>query len=70
MPPVEMIVGNKMQRAAVTACMPPPLNRMPLPPVIATEKGESLDDFVARAAPDFFTSLQVPPTSCPAFPRA
>eukprot|EP00892_Ulva_mutabilis_P002522 jgi/Ulvmu1/12270/UM087_0004.1 len=59
MPPVEMIVGNTMQRAAVTACMPPPLNRVPLPPVIATEKGESLDDFVGRAAPDFFTSLQV-----------
>lgn len=63
MPPVEMIVGDKIQRAAATACMPPPLNRMPLPPVIATEKGESLDDFVARAAPDFFTSLQVCPAS-------
>lgn len=33
--------------------------RAPLPPMIVTERGECLDDFVYRQAPDFVTVLQV-----------
>eukprot|EP00892_Ulva_mutabilis_P010844 jgi/Ulvmu1/8131/UM040_0027.1 len=59
MPPVEVVEQRPEELAAVTARMPWPLCARPLPPVIATEKGESLDDFVRRSAPDYFTSLQV-----------
>ena len=59
MPPVEVIEQRPEELAAVTARMPWPLCKRPLPPIIVTEKGESLADFVRRSAPDFFTSLQV-----------
>eukprot|EP00892_Ulva_mutabilis_P010845 jgi/Ulvmu1/8132/UM040_0028.1 len=59
MPPVELVEQRPEELAAATARMPWPLSARPLPPVIVTEKGESLDDFVRRSAPDFFTSLQV-----------
>lgn len=65
MPPVAMIQDDPDMLAGVTVGMPPPLNEWPLPPVIVTEKGESLDEFVARSAPDFFTALQVPFTTLP-----
>ena len=59
MPPVCMIQDDPAVLAATTSEMPAPLCEWPLPPVIVTEKGESLDEFVARSAPDFFTALQV-----------
>ena len=59
MPPVLLIQDDPAALAAATATMPSPLCDWPLPPVIITEKGESLDEFVARSTPDFFTALQV-----------
>lgn len=59
MPPVEMTEERPEALEAATAAMPWPLCARPLPPMIVTEKGESLADFVRRSAPDFFTSLQV-----------
>lgn len=61
MPPVDVIEERPEALAAATAGMPWPLSTRPLPPVIVTEKGESLADFVHRSAPDFFTSLQARP---------
>ena len=57
MPPVFKI--DKSPEARSTTDLPPPLNQSPLPPMMVVEKGESLDEFVARREPDFFTSLQV-----------
>lgn len=59
MPPVMRIEANPHTLAAATEDLPEPLCRWPLPPFIVTEKGESLEEFAARSAPDFFTSLQV-----------
>lgn len=59
MPPVTMIEDDRNTLAAATAHMPAPLNERPLPAAIVTEKGECLDEFVARSAPDRFTALQV-----------
>ena len=58
MPPVATIEDDSAELAAATAHMPTPLCDHPLPPAIVTEKGESLDEFVARSAPDRFTALQ------------
>lgn len=59
MPPVATIADDSSELLAATAHMPAPLNERPLPLAIVTEKGESLDEFVARSAPDRFTALQV-----------
>ena len=56
MVPVYEILSTQQVRATNT--FPPPLNMAPLPPMIVTEKGEALDDFMGRAEPDFFTSIQ------------
>jgi hypothetical protein len=52
MPPVMMVEGDESVLHANTARMPPPLNTRPLPPATVTEKGESLDEFIMRAAPE------------------
>jgi hypothetical protein len=57
MPPVFDMVSDEEMRD--TRYMPPPLNSRQIPPMIIVEKGESLDEFIERKAPDFFTSLQV-----------
>jgi hypothetical protein len=59
MPPVELIEHSDAVLRRETSCMPPALSRRPLPPVIVTEKGESLAEFIARKAPDNVTCLQV-----------
>ena len=59
MPPVMRIESDPHTLSCATRGLPEPLNTWPLPPLIVTEKGESLDEFAARSAPDFFTSLQV-----------
>ena len=56
MPPVFKIEDSLEERS--TAAFPPPLNIAPLPPMIVTEKGESLDEFCARRYPDPFTVVQ------------
>ena len=57
MPPVHLIGDS--QAAWSTQDFPPPLNMAPLPPLIVTEKGESLDEFCARRYPDSITVVQV-----------
>ena len=57
MPPVFKIEESLTERS--TDAFPPPLNGTPLPPMIVTERGESLDEFCARSEPDFFTVIQV-----------
>ena len=57
MPPVVKIQQSGPELA--TSDFVPPLNMKPLPPVIVTEKGESLDEFCARKQPDIFTVIQV-----------
>jgi hypothetical protein len=57
MPPIVKIIADKPSLA--TKMMPWPLSRSPFPPAIVMEKGESLDDFVARSAPDAVTTVQV-----------
>jgi hypothetical protein len=57
MVPVFQIEDSMLFRS--TAAFPAPLNVLPLPAMIITEKGEPLDEFIVRAEPDFFTSLQV-----------
>ena len=57
MPPVFKIEESLTERS--TAAFPPPLNCAPLPPMIVTERGESLDEFCARSEPDFVTVVQV-----------
>ena len=57
MPPVCKIVDSLVERS--TQGFPSPLNVAPLPPMIVTEKGESLDEFCARQYPDPFTVIQV-----------
>ena len=59
MPPVMKIESDPDTLSGATRGLPEPLCEWPLPPLIVTEKGESLDEFAARSAPDFFTSLQV-----------
>jgi hypothetical protein len=59
MHPVILIEDTSSVLASATANLPAPLCNFALPPVIITEKGESLDEFIARSAPDFFTALQV-----------
>lgn len=59
MPPVSKIESDPDALLRPVEGLPEPLNQWPLPPMIVTEKGESLDSFAARSAPDFFTSLQV-----------
>ena len=56
MVPVFDVLDNMQERS--TERLPPPLNMMPLPPMMITEKGEPLKDFLNRGRPDFFTSLQ------------
>ena len=56
MPPVFSVVESA--QALSTAQFPPPLNVAPLPPMIIVEKGESLDEFILRRHPDFFTAIQ------------
>lgn len=62
MPPVFAIESDERRRD--TDDMPPPLNSRCLPPMLIVEKGESLDEFVERKAPDFFTALQVRAQHC------
>ena len=57
MPPVSKIEDSITERS--TEGFPPPLNIAPLPPMIVTEKGESLDEFCNRQYPDPFTVVQV-----------
>ena len=57
MPPVFSV--EETLQALSTAHFPPPLDVAPLPPMIVTEKGESLDKFILRRHPDFFTAIQV-----------
>jgi hypothetical protein len=57
MPPVFRIDDSK--EGCSTQTFPSPLNARPLPPFIITEKGESLDEFMLRQYPDFFTAIQV-----------
>ena len=57
MPPVFAIESTPESRS--TEQFPAPLNEQPLPPMIIFEKGESLDEFVARKHPDYFTAIQV-----------
>lgn len=59
MPPVARVEGDPAVLLRPVEGLPAPLCDSPLPPFIVTEKGESLDLFAARSAPDFFTSLQV-----------
>lgn len=59
MPPVARIESDPDVLQRAVELLPSPLGDWPLPPCIVTEKGESLDLFAARSAPDFFTSLQV-----------
>jgi hypothetical protein len=56
MPPVFKIEESLEERS--TESFAPPLNMVPLPPMIVTEKGESLDEFCVRRYADFFTSVQ------------
>ena len=56
MPPVFSVVESA--QALSTAQFPHPLNVVPLPPMIIVEKGESLDEFILRRHPDFFTAIQ------------
>jgi hypothetical protein len=56
MPPVFKIEDSIVEHS--TDSFPPPLNMAPLPPMIVTEKGESLEEFCGRRYPDFFTSVQ------------
>ena len=57
MPPVFSV--EESPQALSTAHFPHPLNVAPLPPMIIVEKGESLDEFILRRHPDFFTTIQV-----------
>ena len=57
MPPVFKIEDSLLERS--TEGFPPPLNVVPLPPMIVTEKGESLDEFCNRQYPDPITVVQV-----------
>ena len=59
MPPVALIQSDAQALQAAVEGLPEPLCRWQLPPLIVMEKGESLDEFAQRSAPDFFTSLQV-----------
>ena len=59
MPPVALIQSDEQPLQAAVEGLPNPLCRWRLPPCIVMEKGESLDEFAQRSAPDFFTSLQV-----------
>jgi hypothetical protein len=61
-------ITNKKLKAAMPAChaivdqVTPihdgPLAGSLLPPMIITERGESLSDYVRRSHPDFITSMQ------------
>lgn len=59
MPPVSLIQNDDAALAAAVEGLPEPLCQWPLPKAIVMEKGESLEEFSQRSAPDFFTSLQV-----------
>ena len=56
MPLVSKIEDSFAERS--TEGFPPPLNIAPRPPMIVTEKGESLDEFCSRQYPDPFTVVQ------------
>ena len=57
MPPVSEIEDSITERS--TEGFPPPLNIAPPPPMIVTEKGESLNEFCNRQYPEPFTVVQV-----------
>ena len=57
MPPATAIIYNERRRSM--AALPPPLSLRPLPPMMIVEKGESLDEFARRKAPDRITAVQV-----------
>jgi hypothetical protein len=57
MVPVFQVDDSMLFRS--TAAFPAPFNIRPLPAMMITEKGEPLDEFIVRAEPDFFTSMQV-----------
>lgn len=59
MPPVALIQNDQEQLQGAIEGLPDPLCTFPLPQLMVMEKGESLDEFSQRSAPDFFTSLQV-----------
>lgn len=59
MPPVALVQNDPQQLLAEVEGLPEPMCRWQLPQVIVMEKGESLEEFAQRSAPDFFTSLQV-----------
>ena len=59
MPPVALVQNDDAALAAEVQGLPEPLCQWPLPKAIVMEKGESLEEFSQRSAPDFFTSLQV-----------
>jgi hypothetical protein len=62
MPPVFCV--EESPQTLSTAAFPFPLNVAPMPPMIVTEKGESLDEFILRRHPDFMTSMQVRCAQC------
>ena len=61
MPPVLKVEASV---ASSATRFPSPLAVAPLPSMIVTERGESLDEFCERCHPDFFTVIQVRRKTC------
>jgi tRNA A-37 threonylcarbamoyl transferase component Bud32 len=57
MPVVERVEGDPMQLCM--PALPSPLNARALPPLIINERGETLDEHVARTQPNFVTALSI-----------
>jgi hypothetical protein len=56
MPSIFEIRGPELQSSED---FPTPLNLRTIPPMIVFEKGESLEEFAKRRAPDFIVAIQV-----------
>ena len=61
MPPVAAVNDAPGELGGAVAHLPSPMHAWPLPRHIITERGESLQAFVARRAPDFISSMTVRP---------
>lgn len=57
MPAVERVEGDAYKLAIPS--MPDPLNQHPLPQLIINERGETLDEHVARTQPNFVSALSI-----------
>lgn len=57
MPVVERVEGDPFNLTMPN--VPPPLNLHALPPLIINERGETLDEHVARTQPNFVSALSI-----------